>query len=154
MSPPRLLFRTTLTSFPVSTLRNPTIVLRALRPVVMQTSACSPSLLHAALKGGNSRRQARLVPEPHLPARSQDLPRPAYHLPFFRSWSGSAAQADVLRPFPAPAEAVQRAPDSALAHRVARFLRFGPEQRFSNLPAKCSMIRFPISLDNCERSPV
>src|SRR3712207_5658491 len=61
MSSPRVRCLIVRTNLPVRTLRNPTTVLRAFLPLMM-TSACSPTLLHAALKGGNS---LKLVSSPN-----------------------------------------------------------------------------------------
>src|SRR3712207_7138976 len=87
MSSPRPRCLTVRTNVPVSTLRNPTTVLRAFLPLMM-TSACSPTLLHAALEGGNS---LELVSSPNRtsPPASSTPPYPTDHFPFLLSWSGS-----------------------------------------------------------------
>src|SRR3712207_8543388 len=83
MSSPRVRCLIVRTNLPVRTLRNPTTVLRAFLPLMM-TSACSPTLLHAALKGGNS---LKLVSSPNHtspPASSTSLTR-RITSPFYRS---------------------------------------------------------------------
>ena len=80
MSSPRPRCLIVHTNFTVRTLRNPTTVLRAFRPLMMLTWACSAILLYAALKGGNS---LKLVSSPpYLPARIEYLTYSTDHFPF------------------------------------------------------------------------
>src|SRR5215217_3538405 len=117
MSSPRPRCLTVRTNLPVSTLRNPTTVLRAFLPLMM-TSACSPTLLHAALKGGNS---LRLVSSPNHtspPASSTSLTR-RITSPFYSRGRDQACQARI-------SDASNESPTS-----VAK----GPSSRWSGSPS-------------------
>src|SRR3712207_377322 len=110
MSSPRARCLAVRTNLPVSTLRNPTTVLRAFLPLMMTSGLVVRFCSTPPSRVGTPSRVC-LIPKPHLPTRIEHLSYPPHYLPSLLSWSGSGLPSTYFGRF-------QRKPRASLASGV------------------------------------